>query len=126
MTATVDADGAKLYVNGEEVASGTTGIVPSDFNPVFNYIGRSQFASDPMFRGSLSDVRVYNFAADAEEVRVIYQGGEPTSVRIIGAVPEAAAAADGKDAPAYDLAGRRALRTQKGYVISNGKKYLNR
>ena len=125
VTATVDADGAKLYVNGEEVASGTTGIVPSDFNPVFNYIGRSQFASDPMFRGSVSDVRVYNFAADAEEVRVIYEGGEPTSVRIVGALPESAPA-DVTDAPAYDLAGRRALRTQKGYVITSGKKYLNR
>ena len=125
VTATVDADGAKLYVNGEQVASGTTGIVPSDFKPVFNYIGRSQFASDPMFRGSVSDVRVYNFAADAEEVRVIYEGGEPTSVRIVGALPESAPA-DVTDAPAYDLAGRRALRTQKGYVITNGKKYLNR
>jgi hypothetical protein len=78
-----------------------------------------------MFRGSLSDVRVYNFAADAEEVRVIYQGGEPTSVRIVGTLPESAPA-DVTDAPAYDLAGRRALRTQKGYVITNGKKYLNR
>jgi len=125
VTATVDENGAKLYVNGEEVASGTPGIVPSDFNPVLNYIGRSQFSSDPMFRGSLSDVRVYNFAADAEEVRVIYQGGEPTSVRIVGTLPESAPA-DVTDAPAYDLAGRRALRTQKGYVITNGKKYLNR
>ena len=125
VTATVDAGGAKLYVNGEKVAEGTPNIVPSDFNPVFNYIGRSQFASDPMFRGSVSDVRVYNFAADAEEVRVIYEGGEPTSVRIVGALPESAPA-DVTDAPAYDLAGRRALRTQKGYVITNGKKYLNR
>ena len=125
VAATVDENGAKLYVNGEQVAEGTPGIVPSDFNPVFNYIGRSQFASDPMFRGSLSDVRVYNFAANAEEVRVIYQGGEPTSVRIVGTLPESAPA-DVTDAPAYDLAGRRALRTQKGYVITNGKKYLNR
>lgn len=125
VAATVDENGAKLYVNGEQVAEGTPGIVPSDFNPVFNYIGRSQFASDPMFRGSLSDVRVYNFAANAEEVRVIYQGDEPTSVRIIEADPEAAAAGV-TDAPVYDLSGRRALRTQKGYVITNGKKYLNR
>ena len=125
VAATVDENGAKLYVNGEQVAEGTPGIVPSDFNPVFNYIGRSQFASDPMFCGSLSDVRVYNFAANAEEVRVIYQGDEPTSVRIIEADPEAAAAGV-TDAPVYDLSGRRALRTQKGYVITNGKKYLNR
>lgn len=125
VAATVDANGAKLYVNGEKVAEGATGIVPSDFNPVFNYIGRSQFASDPMFRGSVSDVRVYNFAADAEEVRVIYQGDEPTAVRTLKTAPEADAA-DVTDAPVYDLAGRRASRTQKGYVISNGKKYLNR
>lgn len=125
VTATVDAGGAKLYVNGEKVAEGTPNIVPSDFNPVFNYIGRSQFASDPMFRGSVSDVRVYNFAADAEEVRVIYQGDEPTSVRIVGTVPDAAAEVL-TDAPAYDLSGRRASRTQKGIVITNGKKYLNR
>ena len=110
---------AKIVIHIERTTSATQCV------NFFNYIGRSQFASDPMFRGSVSDVRVYNFAADAEEVRVIYEGGEPTSVRIVGALPESAPA-DVTDAPAYDLAGRRALRTQKGYVITNGKKYLNR
>lgn len=121
---TVDESGAILYVNGALVGEQTTGIVPSDFNPICNYIGRSQFSSDPLFQGKVSDVRVYNFAATAEDVTVIYEGGDPTSVRFVKSTPDDAAAST--NAPVYDLSGRRTGTTQKGFVISNGKKYFNR
>ena len=52
----------RIFVDGDEVAQ-STGITikPSDFNPVLNYVGRSQFNADPMFKGYIDDVRIYNY-----------------------------------------------------------------
>ena len=60
---------AKIYINGEEVASSNTfTIKPSDIAPVLNYIGRSQFNSDAIFSGTLDDFRIYNYALSPEEI----------------------------------------------------------
>lgn len=68
---TIGATGARMYVNGLQVAeSSTITIKPSDFKPVLNYIGRSQF-SDPLFNGSIDDFRVYNYALPANEIAQI-------------------------------------------------------
>ena len=34
-----------------------------------NYLGRSQFDADPAFTGTIQDVRIYNYALTADEVR---------------------------------------------------------
>ncbi|MFT3752835.1 MAG: RICIN domain-containing protein [Paludibacter sp.] len=48
---TLGSTGARVYVNGVLAAeSASITIRPSDFKPVLNYIGRSQF-SDPLFNG---------------------------------------------------------------------------
>lgn len=74
---TISEDKITAYVDGEEQASSTDiTIRPIDFKPVFNYIGRSQFASDPMLKGDIDDVRFYNYALSAEEVENVYQGIE--------------------------------------------------
>ena len=53
----------RLYVNGAQVAaSGTMTINPSDFNPTINYVGDSQFASDPLFNGRVDGLYIYNYA----------------------------------------------------------------
>lgn len=59
----------KIYLNGELKAT-TTDITirPADFHPVLNYVGRSQFSSDPLFKGRLDDFRIYNYALSAEDV----------------------------------------------------------
>ncbi|HET7734129.1 MAG TPA: LamG-like jellyroll fold domain-containing protein, partial [Paludibacter sp.] len=68
---TLGATGARMFVNGLQVAeSNTVTIRPSDFKPVLNYIGRSQF-SDPLFNGSVDDFRVYNYALSANEIAQI-------------------------------------------------------
>ena len=74
---TISEDKITAYVDGEEQASSTDiTIRTADFKPVFNYIGRSQFASDPMLKGDIDDVRFYNYALSAEEVENVYQGIE--------------------------------------------------
>ena len=59
-----------IYIDGEEAAS-TTAITlrPSDICPAMNYLGRSQFDADPTFTGNLQDVRIYNYALSADEVK---------------------------------------------------------
>ena len=66
-------DAITLYLNGEPVGT-TTSISarPADFRPIFNYVGRSQFTSDPMFKGSIDDIRIYNYALSADEMSALY------------------------------------------------------
>jgi hypothetical protein len=62
----------KLYLDGKMVISSQTfTIKPSDIAPVLNYIGRSQFASDPFFKGYIDDFRIYNYALTDSEVNAI-------------------------------------------------------
>ncbi len=68
---TIDASGAKMYVDGvlaKESAAIT--ISPLDFKPVLNYLGRSQY-SDPLFNGMLDDFKIYNYALSASEVSTL-------------------------------------------------------
>jgi hypothetical protein len=65
-------DAVTLYINGEEVAKSTNMTIrPSDIKPVMNYIGRSQFSSDPMIKAYIDDFRVYNYALSQEEIMSI-------------------------------------------------------
>lgn len=75
LAVTMSDSETKIYVDGEEVAS-TTGITirPKDFNPVLNYIGRSQFPSDPLFKGYIDDFRIYNYALSASDVVEVMNG----------------------------------------------------
>jgi hypothetical protein len=69
---TLNASGAHLYVNGLLVTeSNAVTISPFDFKPILNYIGRSQFSTDPLFNGNIDDFRVYNYALSANEVAQI-------------------------------------------------------
>ena len=72
-----------LYVDGKVVASSTSMTIrPMDINPVRNYIGRSQFVSDPRFKGNIDDFRIYNCALSAENIAKIYNGEDPTDINI--------------------------------------------
>lgn len=77
VAATWDENGVNLYQDGELVASSTDMTLrPCDFKPVMNYIGRSQFGADPMFRGNIDDVRIYNFAMNAQQISDLANGNE--------------------------------------------------
>jgi hypothetical protein len=65
---TLGASGARMYVNGQAVAeSSEITMRPSDFKPILNYIGRSQYA-DPLFRGNIDDFKVFNYVLSPNEV----------------------------------------------------------
>ena len=58
-----------IYVNGKKAAESMgIDIRPANFKPVLNYIGRSQYSSDPMLRAHIDDFRVYNYALSPDEV----------------------------------------------------------
>lgn len=73
ITLTISDEGIAAYINGELKAS-TTDITlrPTDFKPIFNYIGRSQFKGDAMFKGNIDGLRIYNYALSADEVNALF------------------------------------------------------
>ena len=115
MAVTIGDDAVTLYVDGAAVATSTTmKLRPSDIRPVINYIGRSQFKSDPVFRGYIDDVRIYNFALTADDIAQVRDGGEATSG--LSQLPS-----DTNDTtPTVDLLGRRASASAKGLIVNDG------
>lgn len=53
---------ARLYINGVLAATNSFTITPGSFNPVFNYLGKSQNDGDPQFNGRVDELVVYNHA----------------------------------------------------------------
>ena len=106
-----------IYVDGEEAAS-STGITirPSDIHPVLNYLGRSQFASDPNMTAYLDDVRIYNYALSANEVKSAMES-KPSGI-------DGISAPNSSDDAVYGLDGIRRDEPQKGLMIKNNKKVV--
>ena len=117
LAVTIGSDGARLYVNGELKGTNTNvTISPNDLRPMLNYIGRSQFASDPNFKGSIDDFRIYNYALSTDEIKAL------TAYTDAIACPQ-------EEVPfaksmLYDLSGRRTSNRSKGLLLKNGKKVL--
>ncbi|MBN1806231.1 MAG: hypothetical protein JW837_13365 [Sedimentisphaerales bacterium] len=58
-----------LYQDGKLVADGPTPLLPSDLGETTeNYLGRSQFAADSFYLGSLDEFRIYDRALSVEEI----------------------------------------------------------
>ncbi|MBQ9559161.1 MAG: RICIN domain-containing protein [Bacteroidaceae bacterium] len=116
LAVTLGDEGATLYLNGEAVATNAAVTVrPSDFRPVSNYIGRSQFAADPMFRGRIDDFRIYNYALSAEEVKAMVDTANGIDDRVADVPSESGS---------YDLSGRPVRENRRGIVVRDGKKVL--
>ncbi len=114
LAVTIDNGTACLYVNGELKGSNESlTIKPSDIRPVLNYIGRSQYSSDPCLRAYVDEFIVYNYALSADELSDII-----TSVDGIDVATTTTGAAE------YDISGRRATGRERGIIISNGRKVL--
>ncbi len=102
---------ATLYVNGINVAhSSSFTMTPSDFKPVLNYIGKSQFAADPLFNGMVDDFRIYNYAMTATEVAgltdvVPTPPAQSTITLVNPGFEEGPAIYTGFDVPGYDVPG---------------------
>jgi len=73
---TIDADNNTilLYLDAKVIAKNTAATLkPSDLgNTTYNWLGRSQYAWDPYFNGSLDDFRIYNHALSTNEVTGLF------------------------------------------------------
>jgi autotransporter-associated beta strand protein len=78
---TLTSGSAKIYTNGVLAASssGIT-IVPSNFNPVKNYLGKSQVLADPLFNGGLDEVQIADYAFTAAQVATLLTNIPPQFV----------------------------------------------
>lgn len=72
---TIGKEKTAIYIDGE-LAGSSTGITikPSDIRPALNYIGKSQFNGDPYFSGWVDNIRIYNYALPAEDVKAAMNG----------------------------------------------------
>ena len=69
---TIGSSAVKIYVNGSLNATATDiTLRPIDVAPTICYLGRSMFDADPAFKGSMSDVRLYNYELSASEVAAL-------------------------------------------------------
>jgi hypothetical protein len=76
LAVTLSGNTGTLYVNGTAVAT-NTGITIKPTNlgsTTLNYIGRSQFLSDPYFNGLIDDFRIYGRALSSTEVSSLTNG----------------------------------------------------
>ena len=82
----------RLYVNGVLKDTQTITYNPSDFNPVSNWIGKSEYA-DPLLIGRVDDFCIYNYALSGSEIGILANpnifpqtivSSSPFSVRVSG------------------------------------------
>jgi hypothetical protein len=77
---TLNGNTGTLYVNGVQAAANTSMTIrPSDFNPAFNFIGKSQFSADPLFNGRIDDFRIYNYVLTGTQIAAIAAGNTAPS-----------------------------------------------
>ncbi len=117
---TLSTDSVRLYVDGELIA-GTSEITirPADFTPRRNYIGRSQYPADPLFKGYVDDVRIYNAALSDDQVKAVMNG------EVISGINGVTYKEDAND-KVWLLDGRQATGSEPhGTIyIKNGKKRI--
>ena len=76
---TLQDDVATLYVDSSPVGSNSAVTIdPNDFSPANNYIGDSQWSSDPLFNGRIDDFRIYNYALTAPAIAALASGTPDT------------------------------------------------
>ena len=114
---TMGKDKTAIYVDGTEIAS-TTGITikPSDIRPVLNYLGRSQYTADPNISANYDDVRIFNYALSADEVKAV-KDGTYTNIQSVEN-------SDVVSKPIYTIDGKRIDRPQQGINIIDSRKIL--
>lgn len=110
---TLGADGVVLYVDGKAVGTSQMSARPSMISPSRCYIGRSQFAADPLFKGNIDDFRIYSFALSAEDIALVAGGNQPTGI----AAPQAPVAEEVKKTEIYSLDGVQLPALQEGINI---------
>jgi hypothetical protein len=57
-----------LFKNGVQVANAATDLDPAQIDQVNTWIGRSNWAGDPFFNGSVNEFRIYDTAQTAQQI----------------------------------------------------------
>ena len=66
---TVSSSTVKIYLDGlQQSTSGSISGVSALSETFYNYLGKSQWSTDPLFSGKLDDVHIANYAMSAEEI----------------------------------------------------------
>lgn len=66
---TLSGTTARIFVNGALVAQNTgMSILPSNFSPRVNFLGKSQFIADPNYNGAMDDVLITDYAMSAAQI----------------------------------------------------------
>ncbi len=69
---TISGSSAKLYTNGVLAASSSSfTLSPAAVKPTLNYLGKSQFSSDPLFSGRLDEVLIADYALTAAQIAAL-------------------------------------------------------
>jgi hypothetical protein len=97
----------KLYVNGALADTRTITLDPAAIAAASSYLGKSQYAADPLFRGAIDDLRIYGRGLTAAEVASL---AVPEAAAVVPEAPYAAWAAaipfpPGKESPGLDADG---------------------
>jgi len=64
-----------LYVNGKKVGSTARCMKPQNIPTVANWLGRSRYTADPLFKGWMDDFRIYDRCLSAKEIKDLYNLG---------------------------------------------------
>jgi hypothetical protein len=68
----------RLYIDGAPAGMATPPVPLSGINPSHNFIGRSQYAQDPEFAGSIDEFRIYPTARTAAQISASESAGPNT------------------------------------------------
>ena len=72
LTLSIGGQTGILYLDGKPRVAGQILLDPARIAPTLNFIGKSQFA-DPLFKGSIADFRVYDYALHMSQVASLIQ-----------------------------------------------------
>lgn len=75
----------RMFINGVQVATNTAiNINPAAIGAMTNnYLGKSQFTADPMFKGAIDDFRIYSRALSAAEIAATMTASQTINVPLI-------------------------------------------
>lgn len=94
-------DAGKLFINGTLVASNAITLDPSAIRPTLNYLGKSQFTADPLFKGRLDDFHIYNRALADFEIANLANPGHDSDADGLTDGTEGTGDTDGDNLPDY-------------------------
>ncbi len=114
---TLSAQGAAIFVDGvEQASSPAISITPKDIHPLLNFIGRSQFTADPLFKGYIDDLRIFNYCMDEEGVKLLMDdttnGIERTNADM------------GTEQQMFTLEGKKAGKNYRHIKVGKGLKHI--